>query len=152
MDSTAAKFTKWSDRLAMDIALALERSGEPLDEVLLRHEISIQHLAAFNKDPLFLTRVAFLRDEVRTKGLTFRLKARAQAEELLNTSWELIHSHDVSSAVKADLIKSTVKWAGLEPTPASGVGGEANTGVSITINLGDGAAPAAPFKVVEHVG
>lgn len=76
------------------------------------------------------------RAEVRDKGLTFKLKARAQAEELLTTSWLLIHDPAVSPAVKADLIKSTVKWAGLEPknevTADTGGGG-----VRITINLGN---------------
>ena len=64
------------------------------------------------------------------------MKARAQAEELLTTSWLLIHNEDVSPSVKADLIKSTVKWAGLEVkgTEDNGAG---NAGVSITINLGD---------------
>ena len=59
----------------------------------------------------------------------------AQAEELLTTSWVLIHDPTTSPAVKADLIKSTVKWAGLEPkndAQAVDVGG----GVKITINLG----------------
>jgi hypothetical protein len=79
--------------------------------------------------------VESFREEVRTKGLTFRVKARAQAEELLKTSWILIHDPIVSPAVKADLIKSTVKWAGLDTTPA---GENANSagGVTITINLG----------------
>jgi hypothetical protein len=47
----------------------------------------------------------------------------------------LIHDPGVSAAVKADLIKSTVKWAGLEPkndVATEGTGG----GVRITINLG----------------
>jgi hypothetical protein len=80
--------------------------------------------------------------------MTFRLKARAQAEELLTTSWTLIHSSDVSAAVKADLIKSTVKWGGLEPQKDfSGVDNQGG-GVSITINLGDN----TPLpKVIEHV-
>ena len=68
--------------------------------------------------------------------MTFRLKARAQAEELLTTSWTMIHSPEVSPAVKADLIKSTVKWGGLEPKNDNVVEG-ANGGVRITINLGN---------------
>ena len=68
--------------------------------------------------------------------MTFKVKARAQAEELLTTSWTLIHSPDVSAAVKADLIKSTVKWGGLEPkNDVLAEGGSG--GVKITINLGD---------------
>jgi len=84
---------------------------------------------------VFLKQVNSYRDDIKEKGMTFKLKARAQAEELLTTSWTLIHSPEVSPAVKADLIKSTVKWGGLEPkndTAVEGAGG----GVKITINLG----------------
>lgn len=125
--------TRWTDRLAVDIALLLERSGEPLGDILKRHGISVANLAVFNADPVFLRKVDDLRTEIRDKGVTFRLKARSQAEELLTTSWTLIHSPDVSAAVKADLIKSTVKWGGLEPKESSV---ETPTGgVTISINL-----------------
>lgn len=127
--------TRWTERLAFDIALRLEGSGEEVTEILERHQIDAPTLLVFNKDPIFLRQVGKFRDEIRDKGVTFRLKARTQAEELLKTSWVLIHSPDVSPAVKADLIKSTVKWAGLEPkgdvSAESGAGG-----VRITINLG----------------
>lgn len=138
--------TKWNDRLAFDVALMLEGSGEPIAEVLKAHGATQADFLDYSKDPVFQNKVASYRDEIKNKGLTFRLKARAQAEELLATSWSLIHSIDVSPAVKADLIKSTVKWAGLEPR-----GEEQNGpagGVSITINLGD--AGSLPMKLVEH--
>jgi hypothetical protein len=127
--------TRWTERLAFDIALRLEGSGEDVNEILDRHQLNASALLVFNKDPVFLRQVGKFRDEIRDKGVTFRLKARTQAEELLKTSWVLIHSPDVSAAVKADLIKSTVKWAGLEPkgdvSAENGAGG-----VRITINLG----------------
>ena len=47
----------------------------------------------------------------------------------------LIHDPGVSAAVKADLIKSTVKWAGLEPKGDIQTDNSAG-GVRITINLG----------------
>ena len=130
-----ANLTRWSDRLAFDVALTLEGSGETLQEIMARHHIGANEILVFNSDPVFLKKVEQYRAEIREKGMTFRLKARAQAEELLTTSWLLIHDPLVSPAVKADLIKSTVKWGGLEPkgneiTPESG-------GVSITINLGN---------------
>ena len=125
MSLLPAKHYSWSDRLAMDIALVLEHSGDSLDEV------------------------GFLRGEVREKGMTFRLKARAQAEELLTTSWTLIHSPDVSAAVKADLIKSTVKWGGLEPR--GDIATDSATGVSITINLGEPVAAGPSPKIIQHV-
>lgn len=136
MDTLPLHHTKWSDRLAFDIALTLEGSGETLQEVMDRHKIDANAILTFNADPVFLKKVEHYRGEVREKGLTFKLKARAQAEELLTTSWLLIHDPAVSPAVKADLIKSTVKWAGLEPVNnVQGEGG--GGGVRITINLGN---------------
>lgn len=149
--------TKWSDRLAFDIALTLEGSGESMDEIKDRHKVTASDLLVFNKDQVFLKKVEEYRGEIRDKGMTFKLKARAQAEELLTTSYVLIHSPDVSPAVKADLIKSTVKWAGLEPKGddnaiAGGVGG-----VKININFGNNAPPMVVTaeadtggEVIEH--
>jgi hypothetical protein len=152
VDNLPTRYHEWSDRLAMDIALVLEHSGETLEEVLRRHNITVDHLGKYNSDPLFLMKVGHLRGEIRDKGMTFRLKARAQAEELLTTSWTLIHSPDVSAAVKADLIKSTVKWGGLEPKTDL-VAGEGAGGVAITINLGAQQLAARPVsKVIEHGG
>ena len=134
MDNLPLHHTKWNDRLAFDVALTLEGSGETLQEIMGRHNITPNDILAYNADPIFLKKVEHYRGEVREKGLTFKLKARAQAEELLTTSWLLIHDPAVSPAVKADLIKSTVKWAGLEPKTE--VTNESGGGVKITINLG----------------
>lgn len=135
MDNLPLNHTKWNDRLAFDVALTLEGSGEKLQDVMARHNIDANAIISFNADPVFLKKVESYRTDIREKGLTFKLKARAQAEELLTTSWLLIHDPAVSPAVKADLIKSTVKWAGLEPKD-SGPGEGAGGGVKITINLG----------------
>lgn len=134
MDLSPFNYTKWSDRLAFDMALLLEGSGETISELIQRHRISQDDLVGFSRDPVFIKKVEHYRGEVQEKGLTFRMKARAQAEELLVTSWTLIHSPDVSAAVKADLIKQTVKWGGLEPK--NEVETTAGGGVKITINLG----------------
>jgi hypothetical protein len=140
VDNSPLWHTKWSDRLAFDVALTLENSGEPLTDVMKRHQITASDMLVFNGDPVFLKRVEHYRAEIRDKGLTFRLKARAQAEELLTTSYLLIHDPAVSPAVKADLIKSTVKWAGLEPKDT--VQSDGNGGVKITINLGSSPSDA----------
>lgn len=132
--------TQWNDRLAFDVALMLEGSSETLQEIAARHNVTPADLQRFNGDKNFKRQVESFREEVRDKGLTFRVKARAQAEELLATSWHLIHDEDVSPNVKADLIKSTVKWAGLEVRGAEDNASGA-AGVSITINLGDKSDP-----------
>jgi len=146
MDNSPLGHTKWSDRLAFDIALRLEGSGEDLNEIIQRHRINASDLFTYNTDPVFLKKVESYRNDIRDKGMTFRLKARAQAEELLTTSWLLIHSPDVSPAVKADLIKSTVKWGGLEPKGETVDTAGANS-VKITINLG---GQELPMNVIEH--
>jgi len=147
MDRLPLNHTKWSDRLAFDMALLLEKSGETLDEVIDRHKITPSEMLVFNEDPIFRKKVEVYRDDIREKGVTFRLKARAQAEELLMTSWQLIHSPEVSPAVKADLIKSTVKWGDLEPKTSS-QDVEAGGGVKITINLGESTHQMT--QVIEH--
>jgi hypothetical protein len=145
MDTLPLNHTKWSDRLAFDVALTLEGSGETLQEVMARHQIKPDDILKFNADPVFLKKVDLYREEVRDKGITFKLKARAQAEELLTTSWLLIHDPGVSAAVKADLIKSTVKWAGLEPKGDQEI--NTNTGgVKITINLGNNPSDARTIE------
>jgi hypothetical protein len=148
MDSSPliSRTVKWSDRLAFDVALTLEGSGESMQELMLRHRITAQDVLEFNADPLFLRKVDHYRGEIRDKGMTFRMKARAQAEELLTTSWLLIHDPAVSPAVKADLIKSTVKWGDLEPKVSANAGGDGG-GVRITINLGNRPEDA---RVIEH--
>ena len=121
-----------------------------MPEILQRHHIDMPTLAKYNEDSVFLRKVEDLRDEVREKGMTFRLKAKAQAEELLTTSWTLIHSPDVSASVKADLIKSTVKWGGLEPTKEAAIEAGGAGGVTIQINLPTADAAQPTPKVIEH--
>jgi len=128
--------TKWTNRVAFDIALALEGSGETVDEIRDRYGITTADILSYNSDPVFLRQVDDYRADIRDNGVTFRMKARAQAEELLTTSWGLIHDTNVSAAVKADLIKSTVKWAGLEARNDDD-NGLAAGGVKININFGD---------------
>ena len=135
----------------MDIALALEGSGESIDQILTRHSINEVQLALYNADSVFLKKVGFLREEIQENGMTFRMKARAQAEELLVTSWTLIHSPEVSASVKADLIKSTVKWGDLEPKASAIADGGAG-GVTIQINVPVGGQVAEqPPKIIENV-
>jgi len=151
MDSLPLHLTKWTDRLAFDVALCLEGSGESLDEIKDRHRIDANDLLVFNRDPVFLKRVESYREEVKEKGLTFRLKARAQAEELLTTSYMLIHDPAVSPAVKADLIKSTVKWAGLEPKNNENDANASGGGVKIMINLGSSPQDTRVIDVTPRV-
>lgn len=129
--------TSWSNVVAFELALILESGGETVQDMLTRNNLTAVEFMEFSKDKVFERTVQDYRAEIRTKGLTFRQKARVQAEELLRTSWILIHSIDTPAAVKADLIKQTVKWGDLEPKNNSVDTGNGGSGVSITINLGN---------------
>lgn len=126
--------TTWTERLAFEVALALEGSGESLNDICHRHGIALDKVRKFQQDKSFLKSVKAFREDIRENGVTFKVKARAQAEELLKTSWEMIHDKDVSHAVRADLIKQTVKWAGLDGKSEESAG--AAGGVKININFG----------------
>lgn len=139
---------EWNHRLAFDMALCLEGSGFALDELMETHKVTREDLVIFNQDKIFRQTVQNYRDEIREKGLSFRLKARAQAEELLVTSWNLIHDIDVSPTVKADLIKWTAKMGNLEPKPAETTV-DTSGGVRITINLGN--TPEAGLRTIDAV-
>lgn len=126
----------WSDAFALDIALKLEGSADSMNDIMATHGVSSTDMLRLNTDKQFIQRVGHYRNEIRTNGLGFRMKAKVQAEELLSTSWSLIHAPDVSPAVKADLIKSTVRWAGLEPKGDAPTIGGSGGGVRISINIG----------------
>lgn len=147
--ATIMKLQKWTNRFAFELALKLEGSGEDVNEILERHNYDANAMLTFRSDPIFLKQVKAYRDEIREKGMTFRVKARAQAEELLTTSWLLIHNPEVSPAVKADLIKSTVKWAGLDTGPIEGTNDAG--GVKITINLNPDSPSGNIIDATPHI-
>lgn len=139
----------WSDRFVLDIAMSLEGTGEKPEDVLAAYGHTKEDLYEFAEDPLFAKKVDEFRKQLKERGFTFRLKAQSQAELLLDNSWDLIHDHEVSAAVKADLIKWTAKMAGYEPTKDGGAsdGG----GVTINIHMGDPSlAPPPGIRTIEH--
>lgn len=138
----------WTDRFVLDIAMTLEGTGDPVETVLEAHGYTPDQLIAFSEDTLFAQRVDHFRTQLKERGFTFKLKAQAQAELLLDTSWDVIHDENVSAAVKADLIKWTAKMAGYEPT--KDVLTEGN-GVKINIFMGDPSqAPPSGMRTIEH--
>jgi len=107
----------------------------PLDVIRQEYGYSIEEWHELKHDPAFLTDLAAACEMVRKDGMSFKLKAKLQAEELLKTSWKLIHGDpsEVSAAVKADLIKATARWAGYDEKPGMGQG--VGNALSIQINL-----------------
>lgn len=123
----------WPATLPVEIALKVA----PLKDIQAAYNYSDEEWLALRDDPAFLSDLAAAVAMVKVEGASFKLKARMQADEVLKTSWRLIHAplDEVPSSVKADLIKSTVRWAGYDNK--EGVGGMTNgNAFQININLG----------------
>jgi hypothetical protein len=110
-------------------------------EICEAYNISKSEWADIRVNPVFIRALTDAVELLKKEGMTFKIKARLQSEELLKTSWALIHSNNdqVSPAVKADLIKFTIKAAGLDASQeqklAASAGGQQNA-LQININLG----------------
>ena len=142
----------WTDRFAFEIALKLAGSGDSLASILEDYGMTKFDLELANADPLFRAKVGKFREEIGKDGITFRMKARAQADDLLTTSWSLIHEQGVPASVKADLIKATVKWAGLEIKSEEDLGtmGGGAGGVKIVIHMPNTDNSEDNMKVIDH--
>ena len=113
--------------LAMHIA--------PVPEICAAYSISKDEFVQLTDDPIFVKAYQDAKESLQKDGMSFRLKARLQADALLKKSWLLIHDDSTPTTVKADLIKSTVRWAGLEPK-GDGPGAGLGNAFQININLG----------------
>jgi len=85
-------------------------------------------------DPTFLSDLQRAVDMLKEEGMSFRMKAKLQAEELLKTSWRMIHDPSTPPNVAADLIKSTARWAQYD-VPPSQQAVAPGSGFSISINF-----------------
>lgn len=112
--------------------LAMKVASVP--EICAAYGIDKDEFVRLTESPLFVKAYGEAKEQLQKAGASFRIKAQLQAEELLKKSWAMIHSQDTPTPVKADLIKSTVRWAGLEPSKV-GESGPGNN-FQILINLG----------------
>jgi hypothetical protein len=123
----------WPPTLPIEIAL----KTAPLDEIREEYGYTPAEWLALKHNPVFVKDLTQAIEMVKQEGMSFKLKARLQAEELLKQSWKMIHAaaDDVPPSVKADLIKSTMRWAGYDNKDTAGAAAVTN-GLNIQINLG----------------
>lgn len=103
---------KWTSRMAFDLALLLEGVGSDVErrDLLLgwceEYGVGgVEGLGGLMGDVVFCEEVERYRGEVRDGGLSFRVKARVQAEGYLGVVHRMVNDEGVSAAVRADLIK-----------------------------------------------
>jgi hypothetical protein len=119
----------------LPIEIALKTA--PLKVICEAYGLGQQDWERLRRDPVFIADLKAVVEELRKDGMSFKMKARLQAEELLKTSWRLIHSNndDVPPNVKADLIKFTIRAAGLDGSKDQAAAAGQNNALQININL-----------------
>jgi hypothetical protein len=82
--------------------------------------------------PVFIKAYQEAVEALKVEGMSFRIKARLQAEAYLDTAFVMAQNPGTSDNVRADIIKNTVRWAGYDAKAAEG--GPGNS-FNILINL-----------------
>lgn len=129
--SPVAKTPAIKNNYAITLDLAL---GVSEDDILEAYGLQYHELQEIKHDPVIINQVAHLQKELAKDGVSFKTKSRLMAEALLDSTWKLIHKEGVSHTVKADLIKSVVRWAKYDTNESVGGGGSQN--FQLNIHLG----------------
>jgi hypothetical protein len=113
------------------LPLELALGEQSKHDLLVEYGYTPESWEVLRANPTFQKAVKDAVEMLQREGMAFRVKAKMQSEALLETSWKLIHAKETPAVVKADLIKSTWKVAGLEPKETLA----AITPLQIQINL-----------------
>jgi hypothetical protein len=124
----------WPPTLPIELALKMSTPTE----LKAHYEFTDDEWDNLRANPVFLAELAAACELVKQDGMSFRLKARMQAEELLNTGWRMIHAphSEVPAAVKERLMAGVYRMAGFDSKEGVAPGG--NAGLAIQINFNGG--------------
>ena len=120
------------------LPLELAMNEAPVKEVFEAYGLGKQDYLRLCADPLFVQAIEENLALLKKEGTRFKVKARAQALELLKTSFALCHDQETPPSVKADLIKFTVRAAGLDESVAQKANAQTQgINFQIVMNLGE---------------
>lgn len=120
----------WPPMLPVELALAIDTPKA----ICEHYGITREDFAVIIAHPAFIRSYQEAIEQIKVDGAGFRLKARMQAEDFLTTSFQMVKNPATSDAVRADLIKNTVRWAGFDKKAEDGAG--SGNGFNIILNLG----------------
>jgi cytochrome P450 len=86
----------------------------PIKQICEAYGIDKDEWERLREHPIFVADVKAAAETLKEEGMSFTFKARMQAEELLKTSWQMIQNVTTPPTVRADLIKFTIRAAGLD--------------------------------------
>lgn len=104
-------YRKTHERLAIELALHVDDAAE----IFERYGYSEADAADLVESPAFLALMLQAQRSVVEEGLSFKVKAKLIAGELLPYAHDIATDPLQSAAVRADLIKWSAKIAGFEP-------------------------------------
>lgn len=120
--------------LALELALKIAKPSK----VLETYGINRPEWDRIRAIPAFQLEFRELSEKAKEKGFSYQMKAAAQSEALLQTTWDLIQDRGTPASVRADMIKFTARTAGYDQKDVKGLLGEEGTDkINITINLGE---------------
>lgn len=119
--------------MILDIALAMEAPDGDLDKTLKAYSLTEEMLVRLRLDPAFEKQLESWRTEVRDNGLSFKLKSRAYAEEMLPEVRKIAGDEDLSPNSRLDAIRTLAKWGGLEKVEKEG---GVTPAFTMTVDLG----------------
>jgi hypothetical protein len=122
----------WPPTLPIEVAMR----EMPIARICEHYGISRDTWGDLRQNPAFQAEVAAAVEALKKEGVTFKMKAKLQSEELLKTSWRMIHdpTDSVPPSVRADLIKFTIRAAGLDGSKeAAAVGQQAPLQIQIIL-------------------
>ena len=135
---TPALIGPWPAKLSFDVAF-----GESDDVIRAKYNLSEPTLQSIYLNPTFRKEVSEKQAVLREEGITFKTKAKMQAEMYLENVHDIINSETAAPSVKLDAIKSIVKWAGYEPKPESTTQGQSQQKTQLVIQWQDGSGTVA---------
>jgi len=126
----ALSTSPFDPKLAYELALGIDSAAE----IFERYGYTQEQALKLANTPTFQRVLQEFKKEVVENGLSFKLKARIQAEDLLTHSYDMATDPEVPASVRAKLIEWTARMAELEPKEA-GMGGAAKGGGGFTLNI-----------------
>lgn len=128
----------WHSKLPFDVAF-----GESDDILCAKYNLSPAALEALYLNPAFRREVSDQQTIIREEGITFKAKAKLQAEMYLENLHDIVVSEATAASVKLDAIKSMVKWAGYEPKAEPQTQSQAQQKTQLVIQWQDGSGTVA---------
>lgn len=132
LPSDPAVATGYPAGLALELALRVAKPSE----VLKAYNLTLPAFQVIMAIPAFKIEYKELCEQAKDEGFSYKMKARAQAEGMLRTTWQMVQDVTTPAAVRADLIKFNARVAGFDKKDNGDVGVAADK-IRITINLGD---------------